>query len=342
MDQKEDRRDDSKFVCEFCGNSLSSSSSLNRHIKTSKICIEMRGEHISNIQRCIDCGYNTTLSSNLSRHLTTCKDRRIRIDKERSDEDRKREHYIIKLETENAIQKQQLLDEKSNPRIINNQLNITFNLQLEHSQRILSSYSSLEREQSRILQGWFSQSDCKRGIKGLGRVIINKILSHQGKQWMISYEPNKTAFHRKNDNEEIEVDDRAEKFFESLMPAIRGVVNINLSKLMNDATTPSEVNKVDDLRNNFQSMFEKGTPERKKIVRMIADSLCISKASLLSAKMGDSTMRKARIEFCDDLDDSAKTKSDDWFSVNDPEFLKWKESGGAPEQIKLKRFEGND
>lgn len=339
MDQKEDKINSSRFVCEFCGNILSSFSSLNRHIRTSKICIEMRGESMSNIQCCIDCGYKTNLSASLSRHFTTCRNRRARMDKERSEEDRKREHYIIKLETENAMQKQQLLDEKSNPRVINNQLNITFNLQLEHSQRILSSYSSLEKEQSRILQGWFSQSDCKRGIKGLGRVIINKILSHQGKQWMISYEPNKTAFHRKNDNEEIEVDDRAEKFFESLMPAIRGVVNTNLSRLMNDATTPSEANKIDDLRNSFQSMFEKGTPERKKIVRMIADSLCISKASLLSAKMGDSNMRKARIEFCDAPDDSVKTESDDWFSVNDPEFLKWKESGGAPEQIKLKRFE---
>jgi hypothetical protein len=312
--------------CEFCGKILSNLWNLQRHINTSKACLKTRGQNSSNVQVCEDCGYQTLLATNLSRHFETCGSRKARISKEESEEKRRLEDYIIKLETENALQKQQLLDEKSNPRIVNNnQLNITFNLQLEHSQRVLSPYSDLEKEQARLLQGWFLQSDCKRGIKGLAKVIINNILSHQGKKWMISYEPNKTAFHRKNENKEIEIDDRAEKFFESLMPAIKGVVSKNLLKLMNDAYTPSETKMVMDLEADFKSMFEKGTPERKKIVRMIADSACASKATLLSARTN--TGRRAKLEFCDKLPDDVIPDPNAWFSHNDPEFLAFKNSG---------------
>lgn len=108
------------------------------------------------------------------------------------------------------MRRKQLLEQQSRPNIINNnnQLNITLNLQLEHSRRILTPYSTLEKEQARILQGWISKSVCKEGIKGLAHVIIDKLLAHNGKKWMISYEPNKTAFHTKNDEKEIQIDDR--------------------------------------------------------------------------------------------------------------------------------------
>jgi hypothetical protein len=320
------------FMCEFCGKILSTIGNLKRHVKTSKSCLQTRGENYSPAESCPDCKYKTALKANLLIHFESCKPRKIRLQKEESEEKKRLEEDIIKLKAENNVMqrhyedmKQQLSDERSRPQVVNNQLNITFNLQLEHSQRVLSPYSDLEKEQTRLLQGWFLQSDCKRGIKGLAKVIINNILSHQGKKWMISYEPNKTAFHRKNDNKEIEIDDRAEKFFESLMPAIKGVVSKNLLKLMNDAYTPSETKTVMDLEADFKSMFEKGTPERKKIVRMIADSACTSKATLLSTRTN--TSKRAKLEFCDKLPDDVIPDPNNWFSHNDPEFLAFKNSG---------------
>lgn len=313
----------SAFTCEFCGTILSNSWNLKRHIEKSKSCLMVRGEKSTTIQSCGDCEYKTSTMFNLSRHLETCKLRKARIRKEESEEKRRLEDYIIKLETENDMRRKQLLEQQSRPNIVNNnnQLNITLNLQLEHSQRILTPYSTLEKEQARILEGWVSKSVCKEGIKGLAHVIIDKLLAHNGKKWMISYEPNKTAFHTKNDEKEIRIDDRAEKFFEPLVPIIKNIGEKHFGSLMNEATSKSESYKIDESRKEFSAILDKGTPERKKIVRMIANGMCISRASLLSTKLNDQIPGKARLDFCDTLPDDVIPDPNNWFHSSDPEYL---------------------
>jgi hypothetical protein len=170
------------------------------------------------------------------------------------------------------------------------------------------------------------KSACRNGIKGLARVITSKLLTHGGKKWMISYEPDKTAFHRKNDNEEIEIDDKAEKFFKSLIPTISIMTKKHLVSLINDADDQSEMKRLDSIGQDFRAMMDEGTPERKKIVRMIADSICMSKSALLATK------HKAKLEFCDELPNKADIEQEDsneWFATHDLEYQKWKKETEA-------------
>lgn len=55
--------------CEFCGKEFASISSLNRHVKTNKKCLESRGEK-SNIV-CQDCGKTYSTKSSLERHISS-------------------------------------------------------------------------------------------------------------------------------------------------------------------------------------------------------------------------------------------------------------------------------
>lgn len=321
-----------RFICEFCGKILANIGNLKRHIKTSKSCLQIRGEDYVATESCFDCEYKTTLKANLLRHFEWCPSRKNRLQKEELDEKTRLREDNIRLKAENNIMqkhcedmKHQLSDERSHPKIVNNnQFNITFNLQIEHSQRVLSPYSKLEKEQHRILEGWFRQSACRNGIKGLARVITGKLLTHDGKKWMISYEPDKTAFHRKNDNEEIEIDDKAEKFFKSLIPTIDSMAKKHIVSLINDASDQSEMKRLNDVGQEFRAMLDEGTPERKKIVRMIANGVCMSRSALLSA---NSVKHRAKLEFCDELPnetDITHENSNEWFSADDPEFQKWK------------------
>jgi hypothetical protein len=322
--------DSQVFVCEFCGNVLSALRSLKRHIKTSKSCLEIRGQRPSATKSCADCGYESAVMTNFSRHLELCKLRNARMRKEESEEKKRLEERIIRLEAENNVMRQ-LSTESSHPRIVNNnQFNITLNLQLEHSQRILSPYSALEKEQARLLLASFTKSVFRRGLKGLARIINNKLLTHEGKKWIVSYEPNKQVFHRKNDKEEIEVDDRAEAFLESLMPTIKALVQRHVSDSMSEADNNKEREGTLKLQEIFYPVFERGTPERKKIVRMIADNACTSKASLLSVKpksendvsSEQKTITGPKIEFCDTFPSDS---SNEWFASHDPKYISWNE-----------------
>lgn len=311
--------------CEFCGKVLSNLWNLQRHINTSKSCLKIRDKSPPNIRSCENCGYKTSLVANLSRHLETCKLSKGRINSDESKEKRRLEDYIIKLETENSMMQKQL--DRLPQNIVNNQMNnfnITFNLQLEHSRQILSPYSALEREQADILRKCISQSVCEKGLKGFAQVLISKLLAHEGKKWMISYEPNKTAFHTKNDEKEIQIDDRAEIFFESIAPIMKDIIMKHTTSLITEAVSRSDSDKAFRIKTDLLSMLDKGTPERKRIVKMLANGTCISKASLLSIKLKDQEdvkAGKAKLEFCDTLPDDAVPVSNDWFHLNDPEYL---------------------
>jgi hypothetical protein len=320
-----DQAADRPFICEFCRKTFTCIGNLNRHVKTSKLCLESRGIDSAS-ERCADCGYTSASTFNYERHLGSCRRRKIRLDKERDDEKKEFENRIIKLEAEKNLMKEQLSAESSQPRIVNNQFNITFNLQLEHSQRILSPYSTLEKAQTKLLWAEFTRPAFERGLKGLARIINNKLLTHEGKKWIISYEPNKQVFHRKNDKEEIEIDDRAEAFLESLMPTIKVLVQRHISDLLQESDgEDSAFAHVSKLKGIFFPVFERGTPERKKIVRMIADNACTSRASLISAKSKSEneykTVTGPKIEFCDILPEE---KSNEWFASSDPDYLSWK------------------
>lgn len=108
---------------------------------------------------------------------------------------------------------------------------------------------------------------------------------------------------------------------EPLVPVIKKIGETHFSSLMNEAISKSESDRIDESRKEFSAILDKGAPERKKIVRMIANGMCISRASLLSTKLNDQAPGKAKLDFYDTLPDDAVPDPNDWFHSSDPEYL---------------------
>jgi hypothetical protein len=331
------------LICTFCGTRLSSSYKLKHHIKTAKYCLELRqcDTDISDRKTCSDCGYVSPHNFSYNRHLETCSIRKTRLcteektqmqiehDKEMNELKSKHEIElkVNELKVKCDALERQLSGQISHPHVVNNigaQFNITMNLQIAHSLEVLSPFSLLEKKINLLLWTWFKKCTFERGIKGLVDIIVNRILTHEEKQWLISYQPDKTTFHRKNDKGEIEIDDRAEMFLESLLPGIKQLVKNHSRDLLNEAADSSkEMERISNITDTFKLMYKKGTKERRKCVRTIADSISMSKVKLALIK---NEKLRPRIEFCDELPNmvvSMSSASGDWGSDNS-EYQNWK------------------
>jgi hypothetical protein len=100
------------FTCKFCGKTLVGVGSLNRHIKTSKLCFETRGEKCSITKLCSDCKYRTALKSSLLRHFESCKLRKLRLQKEELDRETELKENNTRLKIQNDIIQQQFEEMK--------------------------------------------------------------------------------------------------------------------------------------------------------------------------------------------------------------------------------------
>lgn len=123
---------DQSFICEFCSKSFTCIGNLNRHAKTSKLCLELRGMTLVS-ECCADCGYKSASLFNFERHLESCKCRKIRLNRNRIEEQKLEteknlikehieekkvfENHIIKLEAETNIMKE--LFKAVHPHVIN-------------------------------------------------------------------------------------------------------------------------------------------------------------------------------------------------------------------------------
>jgi hypothetical protein len=97
------------FACEFCGKVLTGMGNLKRHIKTSKLCLQERGIY-SATESCADCEYGTTSKFHLLQHFESCKLRKARLLKEKSDNEARIKEDNIRLQLWNDIIRQQFED----------------------------------------------------------------------------------------------------------------------------------------------------------------------------------------------------------------------------------------
>ena len=88
--------------CEFCRNELNSLSSLNKHKKTNKKCLEIQQKTSDNVHSkrtlCKYCGKNV---SNVNRHFLTCKSKKEKDNQKLQSENDKLQSENDKLQSEN-------------------------------------------------------------------------------------------------------------------------------------------------------------------------------------------------------------------------------------------------
>jgi uncharacterized Zn finger protein (UPF0148 family) len=129
------------FLCDFCKKDYSSKRSLDLHQKSAKFCLRLRNNHEEQISfYCEYCNDNFTLKHVLERHYENCK---IRFEKIREENEKKKYNEILELKNINSIQKDEILELK---RTIENLKNIN-NIQKDEILE-LKNINSIQKDEN--------------------------------------------------------------------------------------------------------------------------------------------------------------------------------------------------
>lgn len=270
-------------VCRFCNTRLVSARNLTRHLQTARYCLQLRDQLSSALFKCPHCNYETTRSISLSRHLKSCSFKFQHNVEERN----RKDEALIELKVENRILKSQIEDMRKNSRYshtnvsnisntnvsnISNTQNVILNLQLNYSKQVLSPYNALREDFDKILNTHYKMVQFKKGIKGVCSVINDRILGHDGKKWLISYTPAEHTFHRKGQEEAIEIDEKAEMLLKDLMPTIERLAHGHCI----EALQSSDDSRIYKLLKEIQNITVEGSNERKECIKAIsAQQQCV-------------------------------------------------------------------
>lgn len=108
----------SKYVCERCKHSFSSSSALNKHKNLAKYCLKVKTKKQDDVEEvdtepgtliCEYCAYSTKIKANFERHRGTCKLRPIMTEEEILEEVVEEQQKIIR-KLEEKVEKLESLD----------------------------------------------------------------------------------------------------------------------------------------------------------------------------------------------------------------------------------------
>ena len=314
------------FICQFCEKVLASKYILTKHQKTTKKCLDIQNQinngTLVDIYECKYCSYTTTRTENFDRHSKSCLEKhREVIEKynillqQKEEEIKSRDEEIrnfpktiekinlqndktiseLKLEivtlrtklecqTETSIdlKKMVMKSRQNNTQYITNQQRI------DYSKANLQSYDELKNNISTIINSKFNKTTFQT-IENVATFITNDLLNYNKKEYYHCFDIKGSIFHKKN-GDEIDVDEKAEKLLNDILPTIiekSRKIYIEESDTYNDKNTES---KEDDNNllllskalKNVRNISKRGSDERNLCIRRIASCYCVSSNQLKS------------------------------------------------------------
>lgn len=218
------------YECIFCKKLFTTNSNLKKHQKTTKKCINIQLESISNIEtkffKCEYCKKDFTTKQYFEKHTKICvnklKDENTLLTAQLSEArerilDLENNMKTVRLEIENEFIKER-----------NNRLETTVeeiakqpkNQQINNKIIITTPLDLSSRSVQQAIESNFSHEHLTMGQKGVARFAYDNMLKDdKGKLKYICTDPSRQVFQYKNDKGVLEKDVRATKLTKALLEA---------------------------------------------------------------------------------------------------------------------------
>ena len=296
-------------TCQYCNKNFSSKCNLTKHQKTTKKCLDIQAKiHENIITECKYCKYKS-YKTDLEVHEKICKKNHGEvIDKyeavllENKTENKINIDIIAELKLEIATLKGKLDSQKEEATDLkkmvmkSRQTNtyVTNQQRIQYSKDNLHSYDELKDNISNIIDSKFNKTTFQT-IENVATFITNDILNYNKKEYYHCFDTKGSIFHKKN-GDEIDVDEKAEKLLNDILPTIidkSRKIYIQESDYYNDKNTESDEWKEDEKNllllsknlKNVRNIEKKGSDERNFCIRRIAQCYCITSQQVKSSTL---------------------------------------------------------
>jgi hypothetical protein len=309
----------SDFICDYCNRSLKTKYILAKHIKTSKKCLIIQQSNIKlDLYNCNYCNFTTNQNIKLDIHQIKCLENHKDVIEKCNNQIKDRDDKIIEnkniiLEKNNIISNLQIKFEKQKTEIecltktvsdlqqmlmksrkttttTTNTNYITNQQKIEYSKANLHPYSELTDNLSNIINSKFNFSTFQT-IENVATFITNDILNYNNKEYYHCFDAKGSIFHKKN-GDEIDVDEKAEKLLNDILPKIidkSRKIYVDKSEEYNDKNSDDkndekELINLSNALKCVRNISKKGSDERNLCIRRIANCYCVSSNQLKSYK----------------------------------------------------------
>lgn len=274
-------------VCDHCRKTFASKKGLDRHQLTAKYCARIRNITVSPRFQCPYCNYGTCFKSDLNKHIGKCETKNKDHLNEKELERLKNELLIreakIEILEKMAERPQFSINNMNNTNMNNvnntNNTNITLNTLINHSMKVLSPYEELLRQLPQLIEKHVTYGKYKKDIDGITSALIDGILRNDEEKWIVCYEGSKQDFHEKKLGQ-IKIDQRASDFFKDFLCLLKPKINEFSSREFNEAESDESERKAIDRKKLFLSLDNESSPERKRCVKNLAESIFLSKNTI--------------------------------------------------------------
>lgn len=231
-------------ICKFCNKSYSSKYNLNKHIKTNKKCLELRGKENDKFD-CIGCCKFFTAKYTMEKHIKNCENYKLKILENKYVEQIKilESKYIEQIKIlESKISKKDedilKLTEKiaSIPKTINNNTNTTIDNSIKMN---MIPYNTLSDNFIKYtFMNNFNEHHLLEGQSGVAKFVSECILTTKDKdgkdkKLMVCTDPSRRIFKTIDNSGEISKDIEAKKFTERIYEPVKEVSDRIVKELNN-------------------------------------------------------------------------------------------------------------
>jgi hypothetical protein len=306
------------FECCYCNKSFTNKYNMLKHQKTTKKCINLQkilNNEITDEYLCKYCNYNTLRKENIDRHTLSCFEKHKEViekyeikicekDKELIEKEK------LNLELKNTIEKQNvkielaILKAKFDSQIstnsdlqkmvMNSRQNNTYvtnQQRIEYSKANLQPYDELKDNISTIIDSKFNKNTFQT-IEKVATFITNDILNYNNKEYYHCFDAKGSIFHKKNNNDEIDIDEKAENLLNDILPSIierSRNIYMQESDEYNDKNTEDKDEEKDLLNlskalKTVRNISKKGSEERNLCIIKIAQCYCVSSTQVKLCK----------------------------------------------------------